>query len=136
MPKTREAVVLPQTEKYLNNLGNRIRLARLRRNLSVNLICERAYILPPQSMIGEIKSGTRSEIIEESILYKKYKDKVDNYSASEQIKEMTKKDVKNDESSKKKEKSWYEKLGKRVARRAESRVFTRIFNAIWKRLFK
>ena len=99
-------------------------------------ICERAYILPPQSMIGEIKSGTRSEIIEESILYKKYKDKVDNYSASEQIKEMTKKDVKNDESSKKKEKSWYEKLGKRVARRAESRVFTRIFNAIWKRLFK
>lgn len=61
MSKTREAVVLPQTEKYLNNLGNRIRLARLRRNLSVNLICERAYI--SRATLWKIEKGDPSVAI-------------------------------------------------------------------------
>ena len=36
--------IMPETEDILKTLGERIRLARLRRNLSVNLISERAGI--------------------------------------------------------------------------------------------
>ena len=36
--------IMPETEEILKTLGEQIRLARLRRNLSVNLISERAGI--------------------------------------------------------------------------------------------
>ena len=48
-------------------------------------VCERAYILPPQSMIGEIDDTSRTRIINNSILVGKYDERIDNESASEKI---------------------------------------------------
>lgn len=42
MKKT--VVIMPKTRKILEKMGENIRMARLRRNLSVNLVCERASI--------------------------------------------------------------------------------------------
>lgn len=42
--KKRTANVLPQTLKILKEMGEQIKLARLRRNLSMELVCERADI--------------------------------------------------------------------------------------------
>lgn len=43
----REIVILPQTQKKLSIMGEQIKLARLRRNFSCSLICERANISRP-----------------------------------------------------------------------------------------
>lgn len=40
----RSANVLPKTEQILMQMGNQIKLARLRRNLSMEVVCERAHI--------------------------------------------------------------------------------------------
>ena len=61
MPKTRKAVILPKTEVILKTMGEQIRLARLRRNLSVNLICERAYI--SRATLWKIEKGDPSVAI-------------------------------------------------------------------------
>lgn len=37
-------IVMPSTEEILETLGQQIKLARLRRNLSMALVCERANI--------------------------------------------------------------------------------------------
>ena len=42
--KKRTANVLPQTLKILKEMGEQIKLARLRRNLSMEFVCERADI--------------------------------------------------------------------------------------------
>ena len=42
--KKRTANVLPQTLKILKEMGEQIKLARLRRNLSMESVCERADI--------------------------------------------------------------------------------------------
>lgn len=61
MPKTRKAVVLPKTEVILKTMGEQIRLARLRRNLSVNLVCERAYI--SRATLWKVENGDPSVAI-------------------------------------------------------------------------
>ena len=43
-PRTRKTAILPKTEKRLAVVGEQIRLARMRRKYSVNLIAERAGI--------------------------------------------------------------------------------------------
>ena len=59
--KTRKAVVLPKTEDILRQLGEQIRLARLRRDLSVNLVCERAYI--SRTTLWKVENGDPSVAI-------------------------------------------------------------------------
>ena len=59
--KTRKAVVLPKTEDILRQLGEQIRLARLRRDLSVNLVCERAYI--SRATLWKVEKGDPSVAI-------------------------------------------------------------------------
>lgn len=61
MPKTRKAVILPKTEVILKTMGEQIRLARLRRNLSVNLVCERAYI--SRATLWKVENGDPSVAI-------------------------------------------------------------------------
>ena len=53
--KTKKAIVLPKTEQILKQLGEQIRLARLRRDLSVNLVCERAYI--SRATLWKVENG-------------------------------------------------------------------------------
>ena len=55
MPKTRKPVVMPDTEEVLKQMGDQIRLARLRRNISVNLICERAFI--SRTTLWKVENG-------------------------------------------------------------------------------
>ena len=40
----RTTIIMPQTESILEQLGDQIKLARLRRNLSVEMVAERAGI--------------------------------------------------------------------------------------------
>lgn len=44
---TRKSILLPKTQKILAELGENIRLARLRRNLSMEQVAERANISRP-----------------------------------------------------------------------------------------
>ena len=59
--KTKKAIVLPKTEQILKQLGEQIRLARLRRDLSVNLVCERAYI--SRATLWKVENGDSSVAI-------------------------------------------------------------------------
>jgi len=59
--KTKKAVVLPKTEEILRQMGEQIKLARLRRNLSVNLVCERAYI--SRATLWKVENGDPSVAI-------------------------------------------------------------------------
>ena len=56
--KTKKAIVLPKTEQILKQLGEQIRLARLRRDLSVNLVCVRAYI--SRTTLWKVENGDSS----------------------------------------------------------------------------
>jgi transcriptional regulator with XRE-family HTH domain len=50
--------LLPCCEKYLSILGEQIKMARLRRNISVRLCCERANI--SRSTLWQIEKGSPS----------------------------------------------------------------------------
>ena len=54
-------VILPQTKKILNQLGEQIRLARLRRRLSAELVAERAGI--SRMTLSNIEKGSPSVAI-------------------------------------------------------------------------
>lgn len=54
-------VILPQTQKVLNQLGEQIRLARLRRQLSAELVAERAGI--SRVTLSNIENGSSSVAI-------------------------------------------------------------------------
>lgn len=54
-------VILPQTQKILNQLGDQIRLARLRRRLSAELVAERAGI--SRMTLSNIEKGSPSVAI-------------------------------------------------------------------------
>lgn len=54
-------VILPQTQKILNQLGEQIRLARLRRRLSAELVAERAGI--SRMTLSNIEKGSPSVAI-------------------------------------------------------------------------
>ncbi len=55
------ASVLPQTEKILNQMGEQIKLARLRRHLSVELVAERAGI--SRATLWNVEKGSPSVAI-------------------------------------------------------------------------
>ena len=54
-------VVLPQTQEILNQMGEQIRLARLRRHLSAELVAERAGI--SRMTLSNIEKGSSSVAI-------------------------------------------------------------------------
>ena len=54
-------VVLPQTQEILNQMGEQIRLARLRRHLSAELVAERAGL--SRVILSNIEKGSPSVAI-------------------------------------------------------------------------
>lgn len=52
------AIILPQTQKLLNQLGEQIRLARLRRHLSSELVAERAGV--SRATVSAVERGSAS----------------------------------------------------------------------------
>lgn len=54
-------VILPQTQEILNQMGEQIRLARLRRRLSAELVAERADI--SRMTLSNIEKGSPSVAI-------------------------------------------------------------------------
>ena len=52
------ATVLPQTQKILSQMGEQIKLARLRRNLSVETVAERAAI--SRATLWNVEKGNPS----------------------------------------------------------------------------
>lgn len=57
----KSTVVLPQTQEILNHMGGQIRLARLRRHLSAELVAERASI--SRMTLSNIEKGSPSVAI-------------------------------------------------------------------------
>ncbi len=57
----RSVNVLPQTKRILNQMGSQIKLARLRRNLSMDVVCERASI--SRATLTKIEKGDPSVAI-------------------------------------------------------------------------
>lgn len=57
----RAMVILPQTEQILSQMGEQIHLARLRRDISVELVAERAGI--SRSTVWAIERGSPSVAI-------------------------------------------------------------------------
>lgn len=58
----RKAVLLmPKTEDILKSLGDNIRMARLRRNLSMRLVCDRASI--SRATLWQVEKGSPSVAI-------------------------------------------------------------------------
>lgn len=57
----RSIAVLPQTQEYLSQMGEQIRLARLRRKLSAELVAERAGI--SRATLWSIEKGSSSVAI-------------------------------------------------------------------------
>ena len=55
------ATVLPKTQKILTQMGEQIKLARLRRNLSVELVSERAEI--SRATLWNVEKGSPSVAI-------------------------------------------------------------------------
>ena len=127
-------------------------------------VCERAYILPPQSMIGEIDDTSRTRIINNSILVGKYDERIDNESASEKISVIEKENAdkksaedkeKEDAKAKKEEEKRLKeeekaknkaerekkntpqyKLGKKVVNKTTDKILNRILNKLIGKLFK
>ena len=56
-----KVVLLPQTERILEQMGDQIRLARLRRNISVELAAERAGI--SRTTLWQVEKGSPSVAI-------------------------------------------------------------------------
>ncbi len=54
----RTTIVMPNTQKILNRMGEQIKLARLRRDLSVELVCERAGI--SRTTLWSVEKGSSS----------------------------------------------------------------------------
>ena len=52
----RTTIIMPQTESILEQLGEQIKLARLRRNLSVEMVAERAGI--SRTTLWSVEKGT------------------------------------------------------------------------------
>ena len=57
----KSTVVLPQTQEILNQMGEQIRLARLRRHLSAELVAERAGL--SRMTLSNIEKGSPSVAI-------------------------------------------------------------------------
>ena len=57
----KSVVVMPDTQKILENMGEQIKMARLRRNLSTELVAERAGI--SRATLWAVEKGTPSVAI-------------------------------------------------------------------------
>ncbi len=57
----KSVTVLPKTQEYLTQLGEQVKLARLRRKLSVELVAERAGI--SRATLWAVEKGTPSVAI-------------------------------------------------------------------------
>ena len=57
----KSTIILPQTQTILNQMGEQIRLARLRRHLSAELVAERAGI--SRMTLSNIEKGSSSVAI-------------------------------------------------------------------------
>ena len=51
-------LLMPETEEILKTLGEQIKIARLRRNLSMRLVCERASI--SRATLWQVEKGSPS----------------------------------------------------------------------------
>ena len=78
-------------------------------------VCERVFILPPQSMIGVIDASTRQRIINNSPLTGKYDEDINDESAHEKISEIIKKEKEEKEAKEKAKEE--EKLAKEEAKK-------------------
>lgn len=58
MNKGKKVLLFPRTENILERMGEQIKLARLRRNLSVELVCERAQM--SRATLWAIERGSPS----------------------------------------------------------------------------
>lgn len=58
---SKNTVVMPETQKILEQMGEQIKLARLRRKLSANLVAERAGI--SRSTLWNVERGSSSVAI-------------------------------------------------------------------------
>ena len=58
---SKNTVVMPETQKILEQMGEQIKLARLRRKLSTNLVAERAGI--SRSTLWNVERGSSSVAI-------------------------------------------------------------------------
>ena len=56
--KTKKAIVSSETQEILTKMGEQIRLARLRRDLGVNYICEKATIT--RATLWKVEKGDPS----------------------------------------------------------------------------
>lgn len=54
----KKTIIMPRTAQYLKDLGEQIKLARLRRDLSVNLVAERSMV--SRTTVWEIEKGSPS----------------------------------------------------------------------------
>ena len=63
----KSTVVLPQTQQILNQMGEQIRLARLRRHLSAELVAERAGI--SNQHMGAIEAPNMTRAISMDVLF-------------------------------------------------------------------
>lgn len=59
--RKKKVLLFPQTQKILSQMGEQIKLARLRRNLSMELVCERANI--SRATLWSIENGSSSVAI-------------------------------------------------------------------------
>ena len=59
--KTKKALLVPKTVKIMNTVGEQIRLARLRRKLSVELVAERAGV--SRTTVWKVEKGNPSVAI-------------------------------------------------------------------------
>lgn len=57
----KSTLILPQTKEYLAQMGEQIKMARLRRKLSVELVAERAGI--SRATLWQVEKGTASVAI-------------------------------------------------------------------------
>lgn len=63
-----EILLTPSLKKTLSIMGEQIKLARLRRNLSTTLVCERAHISRPtlakvEKGAGDVAIGTYARVL-------------------------------------------------------------------------
>ncbi len=127
-------------------------------------VCERVFILPPQSKIGVIDQITRNKIINNSPFVGKYDEDIDDRSAKEIIgEERTKEDIEKENKKKEKEEADAKKaeekklreeekaktraerekqntpqykLGKKVVSKTTDKLLNRVLNKIIKAIFK
>ena len=143
------------TEETIKTLATGEALISFQNENGEPTIVDKFTILPPQSKMGPITDSERTSLIQNSSLYMKYENKVDDVSAFKKInehneklaeeqkqieeqkaKEKEEKEKAKEEKEAKKKKSGLEKMGSRLANKTIDRIGRKIGDAIFKGLFK